>query len=441
MQVTVEAINPVTKKISIEIPAEQVDAEIEKVYTGIQKKAKLQGFRPGKAPMQMVKRTFSDTMRDEVMRRFYEQTLYKAMDEHKIDPVDSPTIESDILEPGSPFKYSAVIEVLPEISLKDYTGLVVTKEKYVVNPDAIEGEIKRMQENMAQLIPLDEGAAVDTGHTVSIDYSFSVDGYPDESTNVEDAVIEVGAHQLMPGFDEQLAGMKCSEEKDVRVTLPEDYRNPEVAGKEGLFHVKLKDIKRKELPELNDEFAQMFGEYETMEQLREKMVEYHKKQETDRIENELKEAIIQALIEKNTLEVPQAMVKRQLDYMLENLKNRLKSQRMSIEMMGLDEKGFRARFRDNAENKVKGGLLLRAVVDKENISITDEDMAERYEQIAAGNTEMLGRIKEYYTANRNARNSFIAEMKEDKAISFLLDNAQITETEAANQKTSEEVSS
>lgn len=438
MQVTVETINPVTQKVCIEIPAEQVDAEIEKVYAGIQKKAKLQGFRPGKAPMQLVRRTFSDTMRDEVMRRFYDQTLYKALDEHKIEPVDSPTIESDILEQGVPFKYCAIVEVLPEISLKDYTGLAVSKEKLVPNPDAIEDEIKRMQENMAQLVPLDEGAVVETGHVVSVDYSFSVDGYPNENTGAEDAVVEVGANRLMPEFEEQLVGMRCGEEKEVRVTLPEGYRNPEVAGKEGLFQVKLKEIKRKELPELDDDFAQQFGEYETMEQLRAKMVEYHQKQETDRIDNELKDAMIQALIEKNPLEVPQSMVKRQLDYMLENLKNRLKSQRMSIEMMGLDENGFRVRFRDAAENKVKGGLLLRAVVEKENISITDEDLAERYERIAAGNTEMLGRIKEYYTSNRNAQSSLIAEMKEDKAICFLLDKAVITETEAGDKKTNQE---
>src|SRR6185369_3005985 len=178
-----------------------------------------------------------------------------------------------------------------------------------------------------------------------------------------------------------------------------------------------------------------FGEFETMEQLRSKMVEYHQKQETERIDNEVKENIIQALIEKNPLDVPQSMVKRQLDYMFENLKNRLKSQRMSIEMMGLDEEGFRLRFRDAAEDKVKGGLLLMALVEKENITVGEEDLTKRYEQIAAGNADMLVRIKEYYSTNRNAQNSLIAEIKEDIAIRFLLDNAVITEVEPAQQKT------
>ena len=431
MQVTVETISPVTKKVSIEIPAERVDAEIEKTFAGIQKKAKLQGFRPGKAPMQLIKRTYSDSMRDEVMRRFYEQTLFKALNEHKIEPIDSPSIESDVLEQGAPFKYSAVVEIMPEILLNSYTGFNVTKEKFILNPENIEGEIKRMQENMAQLAPLAEGAVVENGHIVSLDYDFSVDGFPGESNSAQEAELEVGAHKMPAEFEEQLIGMKCGDAKTIRITLPEGYRTAEAAGKEGVFQVNLKEIKHKELPELDDEFAQQFGEYETMEQLRAKMAEYLEKQESERIENELKERVIQVLIEKNPLDVPQSMVKRQLDHMLENLKNRLKGQRMSIEMMGLDEEGFRLRFRDSAVDKVKGGLLLMALVEKEDISVNDEDLAQRYEQIAAGNPDMLGRIKEYYSSNKNAQHALISEIKEDKAIRFLLDNAVVTEIAAA----------
>lgn len=434
MQVTVEAINPVTKKVSIEIPAERVDAEIEKAYTGIQKKARLQGFRPGKAPMQLIKRTYSDTMRDEVMRRFYEQTLFKALDEHKIEPIDSPTIESAILEQGAPFKYSALVEIMPEILLNEYTGLKVNKEKFVFNPDNIEGEIGRMRENMAQLVPLGEDAVAENGHSVSVDYTFAVEGFPEENNTAEDAELEIGSNTMLPGFEEQLLGMKCGEQKEIRVTLPEDYRNKDVAGREGLFQVTLKEIKRKELPEIDDEFAQQFGDYETMDQLRAKMSEYLEKQETERIENELKERVIQALIQKNPLDVPQSMVKRQLDHMLENLKNRLKGQRMSIEMMGLDDDGFRLRFRDSAEDKVRGGLLLMALVEKENITVGDDDLSERYELIASGNPDMLGRIKEYYSSNKNARNSLVSEIKEDKAIRFLLENAVITEVDSATIK-------
>lgn len=434
MQVNVEELSPVQKKINIEIPAERVNEEIEKAYSAIQKKAKIQGFRPGKAPMNLIKRTYSDAMRDDVMRRLYEQTLYKALNDHKIEPVDSPTIESDILEQGVPFKYSALVEVMPQILLQDYTGLEVKKEKYAAKPESIEGELARMQENMAQLIPADENCVIENGHSVSVDYIFSVEGLPEESSVAEDAVVEVGANRLIPGFEEQLVGMKAGETKEFSIDLPEGYRNSEATGKQGLFKVTIKEIKRKELPELDDEFAQQFGDYDTIADLRAKMVEYHEKHETERIENELKERAVKALIEKNPLDVPESMVKRQLDYMLENLKNRLKSQQMSLDMMGLDDAGFRVRFRDDAADKVRGGLLLMALVEKENISVSDEDLNQRYEKIAAGNPDMLTRIKEYYSANGNAKNSIISEIKEDKAISMLIDKAIVTEVDGAELK-------
>lgn len=434
MQVNVEELSPVQKKINIEIPAERVNEEIEKAYSAIQKKAKIQGFRPGKAPMNLIKRTYSDAMRDDVMRRLYELTLYKALNDHKIEPVDSPTIESDILEQGVPFKYSALVEVMPQILLQDYTGLEVKKEKYLAKPESIDGELARMQENMAQLIPAEEGCAVDNGHSVTVDYSFSVEGLPEESSVAEDAVVEVGANRLIPGFEEQLIGMKAGESKEFSLDLPEGYRNSEATGKQGAFKVTIKEIKRKELPELDDEFAQQFGEYDTMADLRAKMVDYHEKHETERIENELKERVIKALIEKNPLDVPESMVKRQLDYMFDNLKNRLKSQQMSLDMMGLDDEGFRIRFRDDAADKVRGGLLLMALVEKENIAVSEEDLNAHYEKIAAGNPDMLNRIKEYYASNHNAKNSIISEIKEDKAISLLINNAVITEVDCAELK-------
>jgi trigger factor len=433
MQVHVEEISPVQKKLNIEIPVERVNKEIDKAFAAIQKKAKLQGFRPGKVPMQLIKRTYSDAMRDDVMRRLCQETLYKALEEHKVEPLDTPSIECDILEQGTPFKFSAIFGVMPKILLSEYTGLIVSKEKYDAKPEGIDDELKRMQENMAQLIPLDEGAVIDNGHTVSVEYSVVVDGSPNENSDTQSTELEVGSNKLIPGFEEQLIGLKSGDSKEFTLDLPPG--SDEAADvKRGVFTVTVKEIKRKELPELDDEFAQQFGEYETMEALRAKMVEYQEKHEKDRIENEFKERIIQALIRKNPVDVPESMVKRQLDHMFENLNNRLKSQQLSLEMAGIDADGFRARFREDAIDKVRGGLLLMALVEKENISVSDEDLAAHYEKIAAGNPEMLDRIKEYYIKNKSARSSAISEIQEDKAISFLIDNAVVTEVDAEQLK-------
>lgn len=431
MQVRVEEISSVKRKVHVEIPADRVTAEIEKSYTGIQKKATLAGFRKGKAPLQMVKKLYRGAMQDEVMRRLYEQTLFPALEEHKIEPVDAPLIDDiALVEEGTPFKYSALIEIMPQVLLHDYKGLQVKKERYTADETAVEAEIERMRENMAQLTPVTEGT-VENGTVLTVDFSFVVDGHPEEETSGNDASVEIGTGRLLPGLEEGLLGMSLGETRDIAVTLPEDNPNKETAGKPGVFTVTLKEMKKKELPELNDEFSQQFGDFETLADMRVKLAEMREQQELDRIATELKTRVIDVLIEKNPLEVPDSMVRRQTDFMLENLKSRLQSQNMSLEKMGLDESGFRQRFWGEATQKVKGGLLVMALVEQENISVDESDLEARYAKISGGNDEMLPRIREFYAGQANARNALVAEIKEDKAIAFLLEHATITDVDAS----------
>jgi trigger factor len=432
MQVQVEEINTVKRKVSVEVPVDRVNAEIEKVYAGIQKKASLAGFRKGKAPLPMIKKMYRSAMQDEVMRRLYEQTLFPALDEHKIEPVDAPMIDDiALIEEGTPFKYSALIEIMPKILLGEYKGLQVKKEIYVADEKAVDGEIERMRENMAQLVPVEEGV-VEKGMALTVDFSFDVPGYPGEATSGQDATIEVGSGRLLPGLEEGLTGMALGETKNISVIMPEDNPNKEVVGKEGVFTVTLKEMKKKELPELDDSFAQQFGDFETIAEMRIKLAEMREQHEQDRIKTDLKTRVIDALIEKNPLEVPDSMVRRQVEFMLENFKNRLKGQKMSLEMMGLDENGFKQRFWGEATQKVKGGLLVMALVEQEHIEVEESDLEARYTQIAAGNEDMIGRIKEFYASQANARNSMVAEIKEDKAIAYLLEQAVINEVAATD---------
>lgn len=431
MQVQVEEISAVKRKVSVEVPAERVNAEIEKAFAGIQKKATLSGFRKGKAPLQMIKKFYRNAMQDEVMRRLYEQTLFPALDDHKIEPVDAPLIQDmPLVEEGTPFKYAALVEIMPQILLNDYKGLVVKKERYVANTAAVEAEIERMRENMAQLTPVEDGA-VEEGQLLTVDYSFSVAGQPDEDSKGQDAQVEVTTGRLLPGLAEGLIGMRIGETKAIEVTVPDEQGNAETAGKQGTFTVTLKEIKKKELPALNDEFAQQFGDFETIDDMRAKLTEMREQQELERIKTDLKVRVIDALIAKNPLEVPDSMVRRQVEFMLENMKQRLQSQRLSLEMMGLNEEAFKARYWDEATQKVKGGLLVMALVEKENIAVTDEDLEARYIKVAGDNEEMVPRIREFYAAQANARNSLVAELKEEKAIDFLLEQSQVTEVDAA----------
>lgn len=431
MQVQVEEINDVKRKIHVEVPAERVSAAIDRAFAGIQKKATLSGFRKGKAPLAMIKKLYRAAMQDDVMRRLYEETLFPALNDNKLEPVDAPLIEDmTLIEEGTPFKYSALIEIMPKILLKDYKGLAVKKERYVADAAAVDAEIERMRENMAQLAPVEEGV-VEAGMVLTVDYTFSVPGHADEDSSGQDAQVEVGKGTLLPGLEEGLTGMSLGETREIAVTLPDSHGNPELAGSSAVFTVTLKEMKKKELPVLDDEFAQQFGEFETLAEMRGKLAEIRETQLKERIENDLKVRVIDALIEKNPLEVPDALVRRQTDFMLESMKNRLKGQNMSLEMMGVDEDGFRARFRPEASQKVKGGLLVMALVEQENIVVTDADLEVRYAKIAGGDESLLERVRTFYAGQKNAQNSLIAEIKEDKAIAFLLEHASVSEVDAA----------
>ena len=256
MQVSFVDVTDVVTTVSVEIPADQVDTEIEKTYAEIRKQAAIEGFRPGKVPMKLIKSTYSEAMCKEVMQHFYDKTFYKALDEHKISPISIPTVKWDVLKQGTPLKYSAMFEVMPEIRIKDYTGLMVTKEKFLPEPEIIEDEIRRMQLNMAELVPVDDDIVVSNDHTVFFDYSFTVEGYPDMDASAIGAMLEVGvgSGRMLPGFEEQLIGMKCGDSKEIRVP-----QHAEAEGSEGVFQITVNEIMRKELPELDDELARRCG--------------------------------------------------------------------------------------------------------------------------------------------------------------------------------------
>ncbi len=431
MQVNVEELSSVKRKVSIEVPAETVSAEIEKTFVGIQKKATVSGFRKGKAPLAMVKRLYQGAMQEEVMRRLYEQTLFPALKDHNIEPVDAPMIDDmALIEAGTPFKYSALIEIMPQILLKDYKGLTVKKERYNASGTAVEDEIARMRENMAQLVPVEQGS-VESGMVLTVDYSFVTEGDEDNAVSGQDASVEIGSGKLLPGLEEGLIGMQIGETKGISVTVPETA-DPASAGKSGIFTITVKEMKRKELPELNDDFAQQFGEFDTMDDMRSKLAEMREQHELDRIGADFKTRVIDALIEKNPMEVPDSMVRRQLDFMLDNMKQRLKGQNMTFEMMGLTEDSFRQRFWNEAAQKVKGGLLVMALVEEENITVEDADLDARYEKLANGNPDLIERIKEFYSSQSNVKNSMYAEIKEEKAIDFLVQHATVSEVDAAD---------
>ncbi|CAG1000182.1 partial Trigger factor, partial [Anaerolineales bacterium] len=295
MTSTVESLSSVKKKISFEIPAERVSTEIDKVFGQIQKRAAIKGFRKGKVPRTLVEQNYGSMMEGDVLKNLFDETYFKALADHKIFPVSHPLIESDEVKRGAPLKYSATVEVLPEIEVKDYAGLHVKKEKFVSDDAPVEARLNEMREGMAVLKPLEEGKSAENGHFVVIDFVGSVDGIPFEGGSAESYQLELGSGRFIPGFENQLVGVKAGEQTTVAVTFPKEYGNEDLAGKQASFAVTVREIKVKELPELNDEFAMQFGEFETFDQLKAKLVELHEKQEIDRIKADLQDRLVKAL--------------------------------------------------------------------------------------------------------------------------------------------------
>lgn len=427
MQVNVEHLSSIKKKISFEIPAERVQAETDKVFGEIRKRAVIPGFRKGKAPQGLIKKSYQDQVEGDVMKNLFNDTYFKYIQENSLFPVGYPLLDTDPLTEGAPFKYSATIEVYPEVVVNNYEGFELVKEKYVVDPAAVDARINQMRENMAQLNPLTEERPAAIGDHVIIDFEGYVDGARLDGGDATDHQLELGSNSFIPGFEEQVVGMSVGEQKRIKLAFPEPYHSAELAGKPVEFDVTLKEIKVKEMPELDDAFAQEFGEFETLAELKAKVAETIEKQEKERIEREFKDSLLKTLINRNDFELPEAMIERQLSSMLENSKQRLQAQRMTLEMMGLDEEGYKAQFRPVAASQVKGALLMHELATKVGVEVTESDIEAYLRKIAEESGQDYERISKYYLKSADAKQGLEEQIREEKVVELIASKAVITE--------------
>jgi trigger factor len=427
MIVNVESLSSVKKKINFEIPAGRVTEEIGKVYEQIRKTAAIKGFRKGKVPQAVLEKHYSGKMAGDVLHNLVRETYFKALDEQKITAVSPPSIESDELKKGEPLKYSATVEILPEIEVKDYIGLQVKKEAFSPNEEIISERLKEMQSRMAEIKPLDEQRAAVAGDIVTLDFTGYADGVPFENGSAIDYMLELGSNSFIAGFEDQIAGMSVGEEGKIEVSFPADYFVTKLAGKEVTFDVKIKDIKTKELPPLDDDFAKQFGEFETLDELKSKLSEGYEKQETSKIESGLHDSLVQALIEKNPIEVPDALVEKQLQFLIENITHDLAMKNLSLAAIGSDEKKIREDYRETATMQVKGTLLLEELAKKEGIAVEDQEIQDKIAEIAEKANKDSDIVEKFYEKNSYAKESLIKQIREEKTIKFLEDHAKITE--------------
>lgn len=429
MNVKIEDISSVKKKLSFEVPEQIVNEQISKAYQKIGKTAKIKGFRPGKVPQAMLEKYYAAQMEEKVLTSLINDSYFKALVEHKIAAISDPEIvENSPLEKGKPFAFEALVEVRPEVVAKDYAGLALQKEKAVFDEKVIEDRIEELRTSRAELQTTEADTAAE-GDFAIIDFEGFVNGVPFQGGKAEGHQLELGSGSFIPGFEDQVVGMKLGEAKDIAVTFPENYGNKDLAGQPAIFKVVLHGLKTKVAPELDDDFAKGFG-LESVTELKEKLREGYQKQELSRIDGDLRERLVTALIERNPIEVPESMVKSQLEYMLGNVKQRMQSQGMTMEMLGMNEDSFGQMYRDTAVQQVQGSLILGAVARQEKVQVEPAEIDGKLEEIAAMANAPLDAVKKYYASDENRR-GLMAQIVEEKAVRLLLDQAVIEEVDKA----------
>jgi len=425
MSVKIEEVSSIKKKLIVEVASEKVDKAISKAYKKIGKTAKVKGFRAGKVPESVLEKYYGAQMEQDVLTSLINDTYFKALQENGVLAIGEPSIvESSGINKGEPFTYEAEVEIKPEVTAKDYTKLSLEKEKFVADPKAVEGQLEEMRTSKAQL-EVTKRKKTREGDSVVIDFEGFIGDEAFDGGKGEDHVLELGSGSFIPGFEDQVIGMKREESKDVEVSFPEDYGQAELAGKPAVFKVLMKEIKEKVVPELDDEFAKGFG-VDTLDELKEQLQTSYETQETNRVENDLREKLVGILIERNPVEVPEAMIAKQLDYMYENISNRMKSQGMSPEMLGITPESFRENYRTTAIEQVSGNLILEAIGRQENIVAEESEIDAKLEEIATMANAPIDMVKKYY-AGPEARSGLMAQIAEEKVVGFLLESAKVKE--------------
>ena len=412
-------------KLSFTIEASKFEEAIQKVYVKSAKYFNIPGFRKGKAPYKIVEKQygaqiFYEDAFNEVAGEVYEKELTDA----KIEAVSRPEIDIIQMEKGKDLIFTAVVQTKPEVTLGKYKGIELKKVEYNVEEKDIDHEIGHMQERNARLVNV-EDRPVEKNDTTVIDFEGFVDGVAFEGGKAENHELVIGSNTFIPGFEDQIIGMKIGEEKDINVTFPEEYFSKDLAGKPAVFKVKLHEIKKKELPAVDDEFAKDVSEFDTIQELKDSIKEKLEEENKNKAKYETEEEAIKTVCDNTEIDIPSGMVETETDNMIKDIEQRLMYQGLNfaqyLQMMGKTEEDMRKEMKEQAERQVKTKLVLGAIVEAEKIEATDEEVKAKLEEMAT----MYGKDAKDLEANESLK-AYIAEsVKTEKAISFIVDNAKI----------------
>ena len=430
MQVTVEDLSTVKKTLHIEISQDQVARELDSAYNQLKKKAKIKGFRPGKAPRSVLERMFKKDVHADVSSRLIQESFVDALKEMDLQIIGNPSVDPPELSVDQPYHYDATVEIRPVINDIDFKGLSLSKTNYRISDEEIDVQLKGLQENLAQLKPITEDRPARKDDFVLIDYEGLKDGKPfSETQKTENFTLKIGKGQILEDFDTGLVGMKPGDDKEIRAKFPEDYFNPKLAGLEIDFQVTLNEIRNQELPEINDDLAKKAGNYSTLNELKDQIRNNLKQGYAKRSEQELNEQIFKALIQKVEFEVPEAMVEHELEGIVAEAERSFAHQNRSLEEMGLSRDSIAEKYRDTAVKQVRRHLILGKIIDQENLTLSDEELDDGFKNMAEAFNQPADEIKKYYSQNKDGLEYFKHTLLEKKAIELIIDNGKIKEVE------------
>jgi trigger factor len=382
------------KNLDIEIPPDVVDAEITHIAQEFARRARVPGFRPGKAPIGVVKTRFRDEIVSEMMQHLMPKYFGDAIDERKLDIVQAPQFESVDYNSGKPLRFRAVFEVYPRLSIANYEGIPVQEVSSQVQESEVETALKKLQEDMAELTPVEEDRTVQEGDFAEISYSGTIEGSDEPPIMGEKAVAEIGGRTTVKEFTENLIGAKVGEERTFNVIYRADYPTARLAGKTVAYKVKVEALKTKESPELNDEFAQRFGDYKTLDELKAKLHEDLEKQKRDQAQEQMREKLLEWLEDNNEFELPQSLIERQLQIRVQRLVRDLSRQGINPQRLDVDWGKIREDQQQQAMRDVKGSLILEHIAEKENISVSEQEIESEIEKIAGETNRPKEKVKE-----------------------------------------------
>ena len=425
MKVQVENLEKNMAKLTIEIEAEKLEEALQEAYNKQKGKISLPGFRKGKVPRHMIEKMYGPEVFYEDAANILMQREYgNALDESGVDVVSQPTVDVVQLEKGKPFIFTAEVAVKPEVTLGKYEGVTVTKIDTSVSDEEVDAEVNRQRENNARTISVEDRPVAD-GDTVVIDFEGFVDGEAFEGGKGENYPLTIGSHSFIDTFEEQLIGKNIGDDVDVNVTFPEEYQAEELAGKPALFKVKIHEIKGKELPELDDEFAQDVSEFDTLAEYKE---DIKKKLEQDKEANakrEKEDEAIRKIVEKSKMDIPEPMIEMQVSNIINDFASRIAQQGLSMEQYmqfsGATIDTLKEQVRPDAIERIKSSLVLEAIAKDQDIQISDEDVDAEIERMAGMYGTTADDLKKYITASEIS--SIKSDLAIQRAADFVMENA------------------